>query len=280
MGYVERPMHEEPLRCDGTMNERRQANEDLEAKLAQLGRVNADLADFTHLVSHELKEPLRGIGAYCRILMEDCCEQLDEDGRRRLLTLGKMSQRLERLIDDLLNYSRMGRRSPERRHVDLTRVVADSLETLEASIHQRGAMVRVVRPLPIVAADETMLGEVFRNLISNAIKFSDAPSPQVEIGCLDGACPTLYVRDWGIGIAPEHHEVVFDMFRRLHSRDRFEGSGAGLAIVRRIVEAHGGRVWIDSALGQGTTVYFTLASAGAVAPPHAGRTTNAATSVS
>ncbi|MEX0677352.1 MAG: ATP-binding protein [Pirellulales bacterium] len=233
-----------------------EVKERLEAKAAELAKTNRDLDDFTYIASHDLKEPLRGISAYCQILLEDYAEKLDADGLRRLQALVGLCQRLGRLIDDVLTYSQIGRREPEALDADLGEVVADVLATLGPAIDERRARVRVKGRLFRLSADRVWVGEVFRNLIANALKFNDSARPRVEIGSPDGE--TIYVRDNGIGIAPCHHEAIFAMFRRLHGRGKYEGTGAGLSFVRKIVEAHGGRVWVKSRPGHGSTFYFTL----------------------
>ncbi len=233
-----------------------EVKEILEAKAAELAKTNRELDDFTYVASHDLKEPLRGISAYCHILLEDYGDQLDADGQRRLVALESLCARLSQLIDDLLNYSRIGRSQPEHSAIDLNEVVADAIQTLGPLLDQRHAVVLVDGPLPSLQADPLWAGEVFRNLVTNALKFNDSPRPRVEIGCsYSGA---LYVRDNGIGIEPRHHEAIFTMFRRLHSRRKYDGTGAGLSIVRKIVEQHGGRVWVESESGKGSTFYFTL----------------------
>ncbi len=233
-----------------------EVKEILEAKAAELAETNRELDDFTYIASHDLKEPLRGISAYCQILLEDYSQRLDADGQRRLQALVGLCQRLGRLIDDLLTYSQIRRTEPDQMMADLNEVVADVLVTLGPAIDERGAVVCVNERLPSVAGDPVWLGEVFRNLITNAMKFNDSPCPRVEIGCLAG--PTIYVRDNGIGIDECHHEAIFTMFRRLHSRRKYDGTGAGLTFVRKIVEAHGGRVWVESNPPGGSTFYFTL----------------------
>jgi PAS domain S-box-containing protein len=233
-----------------------EVKEILEAKAAELAKTNRELDDFTYVASHDLKEPLRGISAYCHILLEDYGGQLDADGQRRLVALESLCGRLSQLIDDLLNYSRIGRSQPEHSAIDLNDVVADVIQTLGPLLEERHAVVLIDDPLPSLQADPLWAGEVFRNLVTNALKFNDSPRPRVEIGCSDSG--TLFVRDNGIGIEPRHHEAIFTMFRRLHSRRKYDGTGAGLSIVRKIIEQHGGRVWLESEPGSGSTFYFTL----------------------
>src|SRR5262249_30620961 len=151
---------------------------------------------------------------------------LDADGARRLSALVGLCQRLGQLIDDLLRYSRLGRAQPDIVSTDLSAVVSDVLQTLGPTIDERGAAAGVVSQLPTAVADRVGVGEVFRNLISNALKFNESSRPVVEIGCVGGA--TFFVRDNGIGIPECHHEAIFAMFRRLHSRSKYEGTGAGL----------------------------------------------------
>jgi light-regulated signal transduction histidine kinase (bacteriophytochrome) len=241
----------------------------------QLDRAHRDLEEFTCVVSHDLKEPLRGIGAYCELLLEDYGNKLDEDGVRRLRAMHKLCRRLEAMIEDLLAYYRAGHVPPARSQLDLNAVAEQAIDALWPLIERRHALVRILGPLPCAAVDPTLLGMVLGNLISNALKFNDSPRPWVEIGTTGTEPPTIYVRDNGIGIPREEHKTVFAPFRRLHSRKRYDGIGLGLAIVRKIVESYGGRVWLDSEVGHGSTFYFSLcpgtsshAPAPATGPPH------------
>ena len=233
----------------------------LQHRADQLDRVNRELDDFTYIASHDLKEPLRGIAAYCQILLQDYHDKIDTDGQHRLRTLVELCNRLERLITDLLTYCRVGGTRPAETRIDLRTVAADVLDTLEPAIEQRNAAVHIVDPLPKVIGDATLIGTVFSNLVSNGLKFNDDPQPTVQIGCLPTEPPTLYVRDNGIGIPEKHHKAIFAAFRRLHGRQDYEGSGVGLTIAKKIVESHGGRIWVESQPGAGTTFYFTLPTA-------------------
>jgi signal transduction histidine kinase len=264
----------------------RQAAE-LQTCMKQLDRINHELEDFTYIASHDLKEPIRGISSYCEILLEDYRHKLDSDGKRRLNTAIQLCDRTENLIDDLLTYCRVGQKAAAKTRVNLNPLTANLLKMLHPAIERRNALVRIAGPLPSVSGNATLIGLVFSNLISNALKFNEARRPHVEIGVMPAHPATFYVKDNGIGIAREHHDAIFTIFRRLHSRKKYEGTGAGLTIVRKIVELHGGRIWLESAPGQGTTFYFTLApgvrSATAAQhrlhpphtisgnPPHAGR---------
>jgi light-regulated signal transduction histidine kinase (bacteriophytochrome) len=229
---------------------------------AELQRSNEELDAFTYIASHDLKEPLRGIHSFSRMLMEDRGEALAPEGREQVETLLRLSARMHAMLDSLLLYSRAGKLELRRTDVDLHELVAEVLDTLASRLAEKGTDVRVPRRLPTVRCDPVRAGSVFQNLISNAIKYNDAGSPWVEVGYAEqgpGRPDVLYVRDNGIGIDPKHWDAVFRIFKRLHGRDKFGGgAGAGLTIARRLVERHGGRIWLESAPGEGTTFFFTL----------------------
>ena len=236
----------------------------------QLASSNEELESFAYVASHDLKEPLRGMGNLSHFLLEDYGDRLDDEGRRQLAMLARLSERMDGLINSLLHYSRVGRLELDRRPTDLNEVVAEATEMLERRLAETGGRVVVPRPLPTAGVDSTRIAEVFTNLISNALKYNDSPEPVVEIGYADDpprpegvegeVGPAFYVRDNGIGIERRYFEQVFVIFKRLHARESYGGgSGAGLTIVRRVVERHGGRVWIESdPVRGGTTFWFTL----------------------
>ncbi len=234
---------------------------ELKARAEQLDRTNRDLDDFTYIASHDLKEPLRGISAYCEILREDYEDKLDSGARCRLDALVKMCDRLATLVDNLLTYSRVGSVRPPDDLIDLHALAEEAIASLRPTIDRRDALVRIVGRLPKVRGDSTVIGMVFGNLISNALKFNDGGRAEVEIGVLAGDPATIYVKDNGIGIEQKHYDDIFTIFRRLHGRKKYEGTGAGLTIVRKIVQSHGGRIWLESELGRETTFFFTLAPA-------------------
>lgn len=231
---------------------------------SELDERNRQLDSFAYVASHDLKEPLRGINNFSNFLLEDCADQLDEQGLAYIRTMMRLTTRMETLLDSLLYYSRLSRADLSSRPLDMNAAVADAMELLVARIQESGAQIEVKGPLPVVRGDADRLGEVFSNLISNAIKYSDKKPPQIEIGHRQASPedpPVFYVKDNGIGIAPEHQKLAFQIFKRLHGRDAYGGGvGAGLTIVRRIIERHGGSIWVESAIGQGSTFYFTLAS--------------------
>jgi PAS domain S-box-containing protein len=238
--------------------------------MAQLKASNKELDDFAYIASHDLKEPLRGIHHYATFLLEDYADRLDADGKDKLHTLTRLTQRMEDLINDLLTYSRLGRVDMARAETDVGALVRDVIDSLHVTLKERNVHVRVPAPLPTLHCDRVRVAEVFRNLVGNASKYNDSPEPTVEIGVTAAAPPpdgkggpeagrVFYVRDNGIGIPERHQAAIFNIFKRLHARDAYGGgTGAGLTIVKKIVEQHGGRIWIESAPGKGTTFYFTL----------------------
>ncbi len=251
-----------------------QRTEELARLNTQLQRTNLELDAFAYIVSHDLKEPLRGIHNYAAFLVEDYSAQLDADGSAKLATLVRLSQRMETLINSLLYYSRVGHSEFHVVPVDVNTLLAEALDVLQVQIEQAGVELRVPAPLPVVSGDRERLGEVLSNLISNALKYRHASAPWIEIGALAAEqapqalerdfC-VLYVRDNGIGIDQRHHETIFRIFKRLHARNaQGGGTGVGLTIVKRIIERHGGTIWLESQPEQGTTFFFTLPTAQAV----------------
>jgi signal transduction histidine kinase len=240
------------------LGERLRAERELEERNTELQRSNQELDDFAYIASHDLKEPLRGIHNFASFLLEDYRDKLDDDGRSKLETLTRLSRRMETLIDSLLQYSRLGRVDLAIADVDLNEIVGEVLDSIGIGLRENRVEVRIPRPLPLVRCDPVRVRELYYNLIVNAMKYNDKPEKWIEIGW-EGHPPAFYVRDNGIGIQERHHEAIFRIFKRLHGRDKFGGgTGAGLTIVKKIVERHSGRIWVDSAIGEGTTVHFTL----------------------
>ncbi|MDD5578300.1 MAG: ATP-binding protein [Methylobacter sp.] len=236
--------------------------EELRQKNEELERSNIELDAFAYVASHDLKEPLRGIHNYSLFLLEDYADKIDDEGRERLQTLVRLSERMEELLDTLLHYSRLGRTDLNLRMTNVKAVIDDSLILLQERLEATGAEIRIPQPLGIVLADAGKLGEVFVNLITNALKYNDKLQKWVEIGVTGtpNEPPVFYVRDNGIGIDAKHYDTIFHIFRRLHGREQYGGGvGAGLTIVKKIIERHGGRIWIESESGKGATFYFTLA---------------------
>jgi light-regulated signal transduction histidine kinase (bacteriophytochrome) len=223
---------------------------------------------FAYIASHDLKEPLRGLHHFSHFLLEDHADRLTADGVEKLQTVMRLTQRMESLLESLLRYSYLGRTELAVAEIDMQEVVEETVELLAARLQESQVKVRIQTPLPRVRADRVHVGEIFNNLLVNAIKYNNKDEKWVEIGCdvSDEGTPqqpVFYVRDNGIGIAPQHHEAIFRIFRRLHGREEYGGgTGAGLTIVRKIIERHGGRIWLISQPGAGSTFSFTLGTCG------------------
>ena len=223
--------------------------------IVELAKSNRDLDQFAYVTSHDLRAPLRGIANLSQWIEEDQGERLTDKSREYLQLLRGRVRRLDDLIHGVLEYSRAGRSAEPPDTVDCCTLVHQLVELLEPP---RAAEIKIDPKLPTLRTARVPLQQVFMNLIANALKYNSRPDPHVEIGCE----PTesgweFYVRDDGPGIAPRYHDQIWGLFQTLHSRDRIESTGIGLAIVRRIVEAHGGRAWIDSEEGRGATFRFT-----------------------
>jgi chemotaxis family two-component system sensor kinase Cph1 len=234
----------------------------------ELTRSNLELDSFAYVASHDLKEPLRGLHNYAHFLIEDYGDQFDDEGKAKLATLVRLTQRMEALIDTLLHYSRVGRADLNLAEIDLNAVLSDVASLLEPRLRERAVDLRISRLLPRLHADQARVHEVFSNLIANAIKYNDKPQKWVEVGCRPipdgegGETYLFFVSDNGIGVPEQHQETIFRIFKRLHARDEFGGGvGAGLTIVKKIIELHGGTIWLTSERGQGTTFWFTLGKA-------------------
>jgi signal transduction histidine kinase len=239
----------------------------LRTNVSDLERSNQELDDFSYIASHDLKEPLRGLANHASFLLEDYKDKIDEDGVRRLNRLGQLCERMQRLIDDLMYYSRLGRADLAMRETDPNAVIVEIEQMMETLLGERRARIVVPFVLPQIVCDRTRVTEVFRNLITNAVKYNDKTEPLVEIGFLETVDTkertersVFYVKDNGIGIDPEFHQEVFRIFRRLpNAPDGPEvGAGVGLTFVKKIVERHGGRIWLESEPGKGTVFYFSL----------------------
>lgn len=239
----------------------------LQEVVEELQRSNEDLDEFAYVASHDLKEPLRGIHNTARFLLDDHGPSLGAEAVARLETLSRLAERLTTMIDALLEFARLGRTKLAVTKTDLQAVVDDVLESLEVMLREANVEVRLPERLPVLVCSGTLVAEVFRNLIENAVKYNEKPERWIEIGSIGSASPggsaTFYVRDNGIGIRERHLASVFRIFRRLGARDRHPGgTGMGLTIVKKIVERHGGRVWVESTPGEGSTFFFTLCREG------------------
>jgi PAS domain S-box-containing protein len=242
------------------ISERQQAETEIHDYIAALSRSNQELDDFAYIASHDLKEALRGLSNNALFLSEDFAGALGEAGARRTARMIYLCERMDRLINDLLYYSRLGRQDLAIQPTDLNAVIADIAMMMEGTLEDAGAKILVPVPLPTVVCDLPRVTEVFRNLITNAVKYNDKAEKHIEIGCTAaGARQIFHVRDDGIGIEPKFHQEIFRIFKRLNDEDDgVKGNGVGLTFVKKIIERHGGDIWVSSELGRGATFHFTL----------------------
>jgi len=249
--------------------ELKEKNDRLARTIDELSRKNKEMDEFTYVVSHDLQEPLRTLIAFSDFLLRDCGDRLDANGQEYVRYLVDASRRMRALIHGLLTLSRAGRVTGDPGLVNLEEVLAVVRADLAELARCKGACLQATGPLPALWGDLVRIGQLFTNLISNALKYNRSEAPSVEVGLspeADEGWATLYVRDNGIGIDPQFHAKIFQLFRRLHTPEEYEGTGAGLAICAKIVEAHGGRIWVESQPGQGSTFFIRLPRASAPSP--------------
>jgi PAS domain S-box-containing protein len=261
-----------PKRMVGSANDitdRKLAEIRLAQYAKELERSNQELDDFAHIAAHDLKEPLRAVYNHANFLLEDYQGKLDEEGEKRLHRMIKLNKRMEQLIADLLYFSRLGRGDQAMETLDLNEIIADIEASLVEFLQSRNAQIEVSGALPSVSGCHAHITALFRNLINNGVKYNDKEEKVLQIGLersrqngeAESYC-TLFVRDNGIGIDEHFQADIFRIFKRLNSEKAYgEGTGAGLTFVKKIVENHGGSIWLESALGKGTTFFFTLKSA-------------------
>jgi signal transduction histidine kinase len=237
---------------------RQKAEKALAEKAAELKRSNQELEQFAYVASHDLQEPLRMITGYTQLLAKRYGDKLDQNANEYIDYAVEGAKRMQRLIHDLLDYSRVGTRGKEFATTDCGTVVAGTLRALQPAIEESAATV-THDPLPTVMGDESQLTQLFQNLIGNAIKYRGGKPPVVQVSCRQGDDHWLFsVRDNGIGIDPQYANRIFVIFQRLHARDEYPGTGIGLAVCKKIVERHGGKIWVESELGKGATFHFTI----------------------
>jgi PAS domain S-box-containing protein len=254
--------------------ERKEMEDNLRTTAENLRRSNADLSQFAYVASHDLQEPLRMVASYVQLLQRRYRGKLDADADEFIHFAVDGASRMQRLIQDLLAYSRVDTRAQPTQLVESARAFDQAVANLQAAIGEHGA--EVTRdPLPIVRGDSTQLAQLLQNLIGNAIKFKGDRTPCVHVSAKTEQGQWVFtVRDNGIGIEPQYFERIFAIFQRLHGREEYPGTGIGLAICKRIVERHGGRIWVESQPGAGTAFHFTMPIAtgtdSAVATQHKG----------
>jgi signal transduction histidine kinase len=250
---VRRAQQEKRLR-----DQRRQVQEELAQKVAELARSNAELEQFAYVASHDLQEPLRMIANYTQLLAERYRGKLDEQADKYIAYSVDGAVRMQALIQDLLKFSRVGKAEIEPRTTDCRTVVAHALTNLQATVLESRATVKW-DSLPVVKADPSQLTLVFQNLIANAIKFHGPERPVIQIDAEKKDHEWVFtVSDNGIGIPAENWQDIFVIFRRLHTRAEYAGNGIGLSICKKIIERHGGKIWIEAQANPGCSFKFTL----------------------
>lgn len=244
------------------ITERKLAQQRLEQAVSDLERSNRELEQFAYVASHDLQEPLRMVASYTQLLEERYRDGLDEDAREFIRFAVDGANRMQGLIRDLLLYSRITTRGRPLEPVDARQALDDALANLRRAVEECGAAV-TDGSLPTILGDRTQLASLFQNLIGNALKFRrEGVAPRIGVAArADGAFYEFTVQDNGIGIEQKHFERIFTIFQRLHGREQYPGTGIGLALCKRIVERHGGRIWLESTPGAGTVFHFTLRAA-------------------
>jgi light-regulated signal transduction histidine kinase (bacteriophytochrome) len=250
---VRRALEEKRLR-----EQRRHSEEELAHKVQELARSNQDLEQFAYVASHDLQEPLRMIANYTQLLAERYRGKLDPQADKYIHYAVDGAVRMQALIQDLLRFSRVGKAEIEPRTTDCRAVVEQAIKNLQAAVLESGAVVSWPG-LPVVMADASQLTQVFQNLIANAIKFHGAEKPVIQIDAEKKNHEWVFtVSDNGIGIPAESWQDIFVIFRRLHTRDEYAGNGIGLSICKKIIERHGGKIWIEAQATPGCRFKFTL----------------------
>jgi len=243
------------------ITDRKEAESQLEQTVADLKRSNQELEQFAYVASHDLQEPLRMVASYVQLLARRYRGRLDDDAEEFIGYAVEGATRMQNLINDLLAFSRVGRQDQPFAAVDCEQVVSATLRALQRSIRASGAHI-THDPLPTVLGNASQLSQVFQNLLSNALKFHGQRAPRIHVGVEAGEDEWLFrVEDNGIGIEEQYFNRLFVIFQRLHGKREYPGTGIGLAVTKKIVETHGGRIWLESIPGQGTTFYFTLKDA-------------------
>jgi PAS domain S-box-containing protein len=240
------------------LTEKKRAEELLRQQAAELARSNAELQRFTSVASHDLQEPLRMVTTFMQLVSERCSGKLDAESNEFIGYAVDGALRMRQLVSDLLTYSRVSSNPEETEPVDFEQLLPEVLRDLDVMIQESDARI-THDPMPTALAVRSQIIQLFQNLLTNAIKFSKPAPPQIHVSAqARGTEWTFSVRDQGIGIRAEHFDRIFIMFKRLHDRTQFAGTGIGLAICKRIVERHHGRIWVESTPGRGSTFFFTL----------------------
>ena len=238
------------------ITERKKAAEQKAKLFSKINSINKELKEFAYVVSHDLKAPLRAINSLATWLVMDYEDKFDEDGKQQLHLLQARVTRMDSLIDGILQYSRVGRVEEDKVEIDLQKQVPEIIDYLAPP---ENIKVEIDNELPTIVSEKTRITQVFQNLMSNAIKYMDKPEGTINIGCTkEDEFYKFYVKDNGPGIDEKYFERIFKIFQTLHAKDQYESTGVGLTLIKRIVEMYGGKVWVESEVGNGSTFYFTF----------------------
>ena len=259
---LEKQVAERTSALTETLNELGQKEEELNTYADRLKKSNSELLDFASIISHDLKAPLRNTTSFLQLLLRRNKDKFDATDNEYVNFIVESSTQSVRLVDDLLNYSKLDKNIGEPVNIDFTDIIANACVTLRAIMETRQASI-LLEKIPVIQAHRSLIVMLIQNLINNGIKYNDKQNPEIKIGHFKNIKDedVFYVQDNGIGIASKYQEEVFKMFRRLHTKDTYEGTGIGLAFVKRIITHYKGRIWFESTEGAGTTFFFTLPDA-------------------
>ena len=243
------------------VTERKRAEEALKQQSARLEAANKELESFSYSVSHDLRAPLRAITGYSQMILKRQGEQFDEETRRRFRMITDNAEKMGRLIDDLLAFSRLGSQAVAKLNLNMEELTGEAWEEL-VTIHPDREMTLKIEKMPLAWGDRALIRQVYSNLLGNAVKFTRAEGrPLIAVGsCIQDGEAAYYVRDNGIGFDMKWYDKLFGVFQRLHGDEEYKGTGIGLALIQRIINRHGGRVWAEGEVDKGATFYFTLPS--------------------
>jgi light-regulated signal transduction histidine kinase (bacteriophytochrome) len=240
------------------ITDRKQADEQLKRTMEELKRSNMELEQFAYVASHDLQEPLRMVSSFTQLLEKQYKDKLDEHALDYINYAVDGAKRMQLLINDLLSYSRVNSKGGKFEEVDLEKVLDETLSNLELTIEENQAFI-TRESLPKINANYRQMIQLFQNLIGNALKYRSKETPQIQISTQKEDNQWIFsVEDNGIGIDPKYADRIFMIFKRLHTNEEYEGTGIGLAITKRIIERHGGNIWVESETGKGSTFYFTI----------------------
>lgn len=254
-------MHESNTKLIKEVNDHQQTELRLKDLVNELKRSNKELEQFAYVSSHDLQEPLRMVALFTQLLERRYKGKLDEDADDYIKFIVEGAKRMKLLIDDLLSYSRLNSSSSEFGPIKMDKVMSNVLSNLQLISEEKNAEIKVHEPLPTIIGDESQMMHVFQNLVANGIKFNDKESPEINISAQEEENGWIFsVSDNGIGIVPEYQAQIFEIFKRLHDRDEYPGTGIGLAICQKIIDRHGGKIWVESSKGKGSIFYFSIPS--------------------